>query len=209
MKPSSSIPKPSLSKKSTPLPSPSKKSIPIPTPSQKSIPIPSPKHCPSESFPPRHYSPKSSLPKKQSTSKSTCRPSKHIHFQDNPENPNPPPVPPLLRTVVVERPKPTRVEMMPYVTKVNALPADQFCVPDFTDVESNSSLETTQSLEPPPVNYSTYPSIPHWLEIYNDTPSLLTYYNAVNAFEVRSSLYCVEIIYQYFILYNNSNNLSL
>lgn len=88
--------------------------------------------------------------------------------------------------------------MVPYVTKVNTLPADQFCVPDFTDVESSSSLETTQSLElpppPPPVNYFTYPSTPHWLDIYNDTPSLLTYYNAVNPCEVRSSIYCVEII---------------
>lgn len=110
----------------------------------------------------------------------------------------------------MERPKPIQVEMMPYVTKVNTLPADQFYVPDFTDVESSSSLDTTQSLEPPPINYSTHPSTPHWLEIYNDTPSLLTYYNAVNPCEVRSSLYCVEIIYQYLILYisNNSNNFS-
>lgn len=110
----------------------------------------------------------------------------------------------------MERPKPIQVEMMPYVTKVNTLPADQFYVPDFTDVESSSSLDTTQSLEPPPVNYSTHPSTPHWLEIYNDTPSLLTYYNAVNPCEVRSSLYCVEIIYQYLKLYisNNSNNFS-
>lgn len=96
----------------------------------------------------------------------------------------------------MERPQLTRVEMMPYITKVNTLPVDQFCVPDFTDVESSSSLETTLSLEPPPINYSTHPSTPHWLEIYNDTPSLLTYYNAVNLCEVRSSLYCVEVIYQ-------------
>lgn len=92
----------------------------------------------------------------------------------------------------MERPIPTPVEMMPYVTKVNTLPVNQFCVPDFTDVESNSSLETTQSLEPPFVNYSTYPT-PHWLEIYNDTPSLLTYYNAVNTSEVRSS-YLVTVL---------------
>lgn len=114
--------------------------------------------------------------------KSSSHPPKHIHFQDIPLNPLPPAP---LRTVVVERPKPTQVEMMPYVTKVNTLPADQFYVPDFTDVESSSSLETTQSLEPPPINYSTHPSTPHWLEIYNDTPSLLTYYNAVNPCEVR------------------------
>ncbi|XP_025417497.1 protein lap4 isoform X4 [Sipha flava] len=112
-------------------------------------------------------------PPKPPLSKST-RPSKHIHFQNIPCD-NPP-----LRTIVVEQPKPTRVEMMPYVTKVNTLPADQYCVPDFTDVESSSSLETSQSQELPPINYSTHPSTPHWLEIYNDTPSLLTYYNAVN-----------------------------
>ncbi|XP_001943811.2 protein lap4 isoform X4 [Acyrthosiphon pisum] len=127
---------------------------------------------------------KPSLPKKPPPSKSSFRPPKHIHFQDVPyDNPHPP-----LRTVVVERPKPIQVEMMPYVTKVNTLPADQFYVPDFTDVESSSSLDTTQSLEPPPVNYSTHPSTPHWLEIYNDTPSLLTYYNAVNPCEQNAGL---------------------
>ncbi|XP_015379845.1 PREDICTED: protein scribble homolog isoform X4 [Diuraphis noxia] len=121
------------------------------------------------------------LPKKPTPSKSSFQPPKHIHFQDVPfDKP--------LRTVVVERPKPIQVEMMPYVTKVNTLPADQFYVPDFTDVESSSSLDTTQSLEPPPVNYSTHPSTPHWLEIYNDTPSLLTYYNAVNPCEQNSGL---------------------
>ncbi|XP_022161283.1 protein scribble homolog isoform X4 [Myzus persicae] len=128
--------------------------------------------------------PKPSLPKKPPPSKSSFRPPKHIHFQDVPrDNPHPP-----LRTVVVERPKPIQVEMMPYVTKVNTLPADQFYVPDFTDVESSSSLDTTQSLEPPPLNYSTHPSIPHWLEVYNDTPSLLTYYNAVNPCEQNTGL---------------------
>uniref|UniRef100_A0A2H8TSX7 Protein scribble n=2 Tax=Melanaphis sacchari TaxID=742174 RepID=A0A2H8TSX7_9HEMI len=78
--------------------------------------------------------------------------------------------------------------MMPYVTKVNTLPADQFYVPDYTDVESSSSLETAQSLELPPVNYSTHPSTPHWLEIYNDTPSLLTYYNEVNPCEQNAGV---------------------
>lgn len=120
------------------------------------------------------------LPKKPSIIKSSSHTLKHIHFEDASCDLSPGP----LRTVVVERPKPTRVEMVPYVTKVNTLPADQFYVPDFTDVESSSSLETTQSLEPPYVNYSTHPSTPHWLEIYNDTPSLLTYYNAVNPCEV-------------------------
>lgn len=113
--------------------------------------------------------------------KSSSNPPKHIHFQDIPHLNLAP-----LRTVVVERPKPTQVEMMPYVAKVNTLPADQFYVPDLTDIESSSSLETMQSIEPPPINYSTHPSTPHWLEIYNDTPSLLTYYNAVNPCEVRT-----------------------
>lgn len=130
---------------------------------------------------------------------STSHPSKHIRFQDVQYPYNPPTyVSPPLRTTVVDQPKPTRVEMMPYVTKVNTLPVEQFCVPDFTDVESSSSLETTQSLEPPPLNYSTHPSTPHWLEIYNDTPSLLTYYNAVNPCEVRSSFYCVEMFLSVF-----------
>jgi len=100
---------------------------------------------------------------------------------------------------------------MPYVTKVNTLPADQFYVPDFTDVESSSSLETTQSLEPPPINYSTHPSTPHWLEIYNDTPSLLTYYNAVNPCEVRIFFilcrYYLAVFY--FILVFISDNFKL
>ncbi|XP_060836590.1 protein scribble homolog isoform X4 [Rhopalosiphum padi] len=127
---------------------------------------------------------KPSLPKKPPPLKSSFQSPKHIHFQDIPyNNPHPP-----LRTVVVERPKPIQVEMMPYVTKVNALPADQFYVPDFTDVESSSSLETAQSLELPPVNYSTHPSTPHWLEIYNDTPSLLTYYNEVNPCEQNAGV---------------------
>ncbi|XP_027837048.1 protein lap4 isoform X4 [Aphis gossypii] len=129
-------------------------------------------------------SPKPTLPKKPPPSKSSSQSPRHIHFQDIPYNdPHPP-----LRTVVVERPKPIQVEMMPYVTKVNTLPADQFYVPDFTDVESSSSLETAQSLELPPVNYSTHPSTPHWLEIYNDTPSLMTYYNEVNPCEQNSGV---------------------
>lgn len=142
-------------------------------------------------MPPKPPLPKKPPPKKSPPSKSSSHSTKHIHFQDSVSCNNLP-----LRTVVVEQPKPTRVEMVPYVTTVKTLPAHQFCVPDFTDVESSSSLDTTQSLEQsPPINYSTYPSTPHWLDIYNDTPSLLTYYNAVNPCEVRSSIYCVEIIY--------------
>ncbi|XP_050533577.1 protein lap4-like isoform X2 [Daktulosphaira vitifoliae] len=128
------------------------------------------------------------IPKKSSLMKNPNRVStKRIHFQDSPTLVNK--IYPL-RTLIVEQPVPNHVEMVPYVTKVNIVPIQQFQTPIFTDIESNSSLETTQSLDPPPVNYSTHPSLqstPHWLDVYNDTPSLLTYYNTANPSEQTSS----------------------